>query len=338
MKRTRTYVVLGLVLLLSISLFVSSGQVVADEAISFITRENGTRSIILMNTQGKILKKVATAPGQPADLTWSPDGRSFAYGSRQAGSPDIHVMNIKTNTHRQLTFHGSRDIWPAWSPNGKWIAFVSDRTGWMSLYRMDANGENVKKLTNRGDCGRPAWSPDSQWIAYALAPDKGIYGLFVMDAEGRKTKKIAQNLPHPGCTWSPDGKQIAFISWDAEGKSNVFSTDVKGRNLRQLTWLDLRAYIFQPVWSPSGKWIAYTVAERPAGLGPVPVDQIYAKAVIHVIDTAKGGDEKSIKATKGLLSNSSIEWVPEGFFSVSPSTEKQTTLWGRLKQAEDTPK
>ncbi|MDE0681314.1 MAG: hypothetical protein OXI63_00245 [Candidatus Poribacteria bacterium] len=334
MKRIRTYVVL----LLSINLFVSSGQVVADEVISFISREDGTSPIILMNTQGKILKKVITAPGKPGNLTWAPDGRSFAYGSRRTGSPDIHVMNIKTNTHRQLTFHGRRDIWPAWSPNGKWIAFVSDRTGWMSIYRMDVNGENVKKLTNRGDCGRPAWSPDSQWIAYGLAPDKLIYGLFVMDAEGRKTKKIAENVPHPGCTWSPDGKQIAFTAWDAEGGINIFSSDVNGRKLRQLTWSALGTIISQPVWSPSGKWIAYFLGTKPVGFG-VPVDQIYAKGVIRIIDTtAKGEREKSIKATKGLLSGPSIEWVPEKFFSVSPSTEKQTTLWGRLKQAENTTK
>ena len=329
MKGIQTYVIL----LLSICLFVSSGRVAAGETISFISREQA-RPIILMDIRGEILKKVLTAPGKPAALTWAPDGRAFAYGSRRTGNPDIHVMDTRTNTHHQLTFHGSRDLWPAWSPNGKWIAFVSDRTGWMSIYRMDVNGENVKKLTNRGDCGRPAWSPDSQWIAYALAPNKGVYVLFVMDAEGRKTKSLAANVPLPGCTWSPDGKQIAFISHGAGGGTNVFSIDTNGRNLRQLTQLDQRAAIFQPVWSPSGKRIAYLLGERPAGLGPVPIDQIYAKAVIQIIDTAKEGHAETIEATRGLLSNPSIEWVPEGFFSVSPSAEKQITFWGRLKQAE----
>ena len=56
-----------------------------------------------------------------------------------------------------------------------------------------------------------------------------------------------------------------------------------------------------PAWSPDGKWMFQEVAD-------------------------------SIQLTTHLSRNMSPAWVPEPFFSVSPSAEKMTTLWGRLKQ------
>lgn len=335
MKRTLIYVVLASALLMG-----SRGWVpqpvwaeIGGDIISFLASRDEARPIILMNTQGEVLQKLRTEPGHLSSFTWSPDGSSVAYGSNQSGSPNIHVMDVDTNTHRQLTFHWSRDLWPSWSPDGKWIAFVSERAGAMDLYRMDINGKRVRQLTDHGDCGRAAWSPDSQWIAFA-SDGGGGYSLYVIDAMGRELRLLVANVSHPGCTWSPDGKQIAFTLNDAEGGMQIFRIDADGGNRHQLTWFDQRASIYRPVWSPSGKWIAYLLAERQEPFKPVPIEEIFANAAISVVDTAGGGQGKSFEVTRGLMRNSSIEWAPKGFLSVSPSAEKQTTLWSKLKQSE----
>ena len=143
MKRTRTHVILGMALLLSISLFDNSGRAAEDEIISFLPRGNGARSIHFIDTRGKLLQGLMVGPGRIGSFSWSPDGRSITHGSNQNGDPDIYVRDVRTNVERQLTFHDSRDIWPTWSPNGKWIAFISERDGEMDIYRMDADGENV---------------------------------------------------------------------------------------------------------------------------------------------------------------------------------------------------
>ena len=335
MRRERTYVILRAVLLLSISLLVRSNWADEQDIISFISKKDEDRPIYLINIQGEVLQKLITEPGQPATFTWSPDGRSITYGSNRNGDPDIYVMDMRTNTHRQLTF-GGRDLWPAWSPNGKWIAFVSERAADRDIYRMDVNGENVKRLTNQGKCGRPAWSPDSQWIAFVSTPNEGVIAkpfLFVMHADGRRLRQLAEAASFPHCTWAPSGKQIAFISSDAEGGNDIFSINVDGGNLRQLTWSDPLVLISSPVWSPSGKWIAYVLAQMPVELKPVAAAEIFANSVIYIVNTADGGRGEPLESTRGLITSSSLAWIPaKESFSVSPKGEKQMTLWGKLKQ------
>ena len=325
MKRVRTYVVLGMALLLSISLFVNSGWAVEQDVLSFVSEKGGDSPIILMNTRGAILERLTTDPGQPYSFTWSPDGRSIVYDSWQGGNFDIYVMDVEANTHRQLTFDGSKDRLPAWSPNGKWIAFVSDRAGSRNVYRMDVNGENVKQLINKKDCRKPAWSPDSQWIAFTSESS-----LFVMDAGGRRLRELTVSTPFSECSWSPDGKQIAFVSNAANGGSEIFSIGVNGKNRRQLTRSDQPVIIWDPAWSPSGEWIAYIVGQIPVGGGPV--NQIMANGVVSVVNTINGAGGKPIEATRGLPKQS-LRWVPKQLLSVSPTAETQAILWGRLKQS-----
>ena len=244
-------------------------------------------------------------------------------------------MDVRTNTHRRLTFDDSRDWWPAWSPNGKWIAFGSSRGGEIDLYRMDANGENVMRLTNQGKCKRPDWSPDSRWIAFISKS-----ALFVMSAEGKGIRRLADTFS-TGCAWSPDGKEIAFVPRvDAVGGKALFSVDKDGKNRRQLTRLYKGLVsIFEPTWSPSGKWIAYLLVQPPEKLleGQVVLaEEFFANSVICIANTADGGGGEPLEATRRLAAG--LEWAPEGFLSVSPSAEKQMAVWGQLKQTEDASK
>ena len=330
MKRSKSYVVLGVVLLLSSGLLIRSGWADDRDILSFVSEKGGDSPIILMNTQGAILERLTTDPGVPSDFTWSPNGRSIVYDSWQGGNFDIYVMDVEANTHRQLTFDGNRDQLPVWSPNGKWIAFVSDRAGGKTIYRMDVNGENVKQLINKKDCRKPAWSPDSQWIAFSSE-----HSLWVMDTEGRRLRELTWTKRFSECSWSPDGKQIAFTSSAPNGRTEIFSIDVNGKNRRQLTQSDQLSIIWDPVWSPSGEWIAYIVGQIP--FGGAGANQIKTNGVVSIVNTVNGAGGKPIEATKGLPKQS-LQWVPKQLLSVSPSTEKQTTLWGRLKQAEDTSK
>ncbi len=331
MKRTRIYILLWTALLLSGSLFVNSGWAETEwDVLSFVSEKGEDSPIILMDTQGAILERLATDPGVPSNFTWSPNGRSIAYDSWQGGNYDIYVMDVAANTHRQLTFDGNKDLGPAWSPNGKWIAFVSDRAGDRTIYRMDVNGANVKQLINKKDCRKPAWSPDSQWIAFAAE-----HTLFVMDAGGRRLRELTWATRFSDCSWSPDGKQIAFISSAANGGWEVFGIDINGKNRRQLTWSNQPVFIWDPVWSPSGKWIAYIVGQIPFGGGAA--NQIMTNGVVSVVNTTDGAGGKPIEATRGLPKKS-LQWVPKQLLSVSPSAEKQTTLWGSLKQSENTVK
>lgn len=314
MNRIRSCVVLGTMLLIGIGLFVGSGWAAERDVISFVSTEDKTRSIILMDTQEKILQRLVIPGLRPLSFSWSPDGRSFVYHTNEDAinfplNFDIYVMDVETQTSRQLTFDGGKDIWPSWSPNGKWISFASDRAGTSDFYRIDVDGGNLIQLTDGQDYDKTAWSPDSQWIAFT---SRG--SLFVMDAEGGRLKRLAENAHSVGCTWSPDGKQIAFSS-----HTDIFSIDVNRRNLRQLT--QLNQWVWYLAWSPSGEWIAYRLKDIGGDL---------VIGVVNTVDNKHGGVLEETRGLKPIY----LDWVPQGFLTVAPSVEKQATLWGKLKQSE----
>ena len=304
--------------------FVSNGWTDERDVLSFVSTTDEDRPIILMNTQGEVLQKLRTEPVQPSAFTWSPDRRSIVYEACRNAICEIHLMevstNVRRNAHHQLTFDGGKNEWPAWSPNGKWIAFTSHGAGGRDIYRMDVDGENVIRLTKQGRGREPSWSPDSRWIAFVSHST-----LFVVDAEGRNVRHLGKaGGVGFSCAWSPDGKQIAFIA----GGNKVFSIDVDGQNRQQLTKSEEGRFIWELAWSPSGKWIAYIVTQLPNG----PINQIFANAVINVVDTTDAGAGKPLGATRGLAPRY-LSWVPPASLSVSPSAEKQMTLWGKLKQS-----
>ena len=342
MKHVLNYVVLcGLLILLV-------GNVEADRT-GTLSFSSFARSpdLYLIDSTGKNLRKLTTDHINKGSPTWSPDGHFFAYQSNDDGDPNIYVMDIRNKTSRQLTNHPDRDLSPAWSPNGKWIAFESDRTGSLHIYRIDVDGSNLMRLTKRGSNQNPAWSPDSQWIAYNSYQEgnreagiRGRHFLSVMTAGGKRAKQLTEGLNLSGCTWSPDGKQIAFAAGNI-GKEgmNISVIDVNGRNHRDLTEVGPNAWARGPAWSPDGKWIAYFFQSLPVldlGHGIRVIDFWSGDNVICVISSEGQNNAQQLKVTRGL--SSSPVWVPETFFAVSPSAEKQITLWGRFKQSENAAK
>ncbi len=149
------------------------------------------------------------------------------------------------------------DNWdPAFSPDGQRVAFVSSRQGGWDIYSMNADGSDVKRLTDHPaqDWG-PAWSPDGQRIAF-VSEREGQADIWLMNADGgnlvRLTVNDAQDV-YPD--WSPDGRQIAFGS-DRDGNVEIYTIDVDSRTLRNLTNSPFDENY--PAWSPGGKWLAFS--------------------------------------------------------------------------------
>ena len=98
------------------------------------------------------------------------------------------------------------------------IAFVSTRDGNREIYVMDADGKNLKNLTNSpGNDIFPVWSPHGKKIAYISGNlgDENSLEVFVMNADGSNPKNLTKNRAEEfeWPAWSPDGKKIAFQSY-----------------------------------------------------------------------------------------------------------------------------
>lgn len=116
-----------------------------------------------------------------AGPTWSPDSNLILFSSNRNRGPginrytDLYTMRPDGSEITQLT----QTDWTlsnfAWSPDGQKIAIgaTEREDGVGDLYLMDANGSNLRKLTNskainfsglETDYGSFAWSPDGAWI------------------------------------------------------------------------------------------------------------------------------------------------------------------------------
>jgi TolB protein len=183
------------------------------------------------------------------------------YVSSKTGDPDIYLANADgSGEAKNLTNNTADDLFPAWSADGKKIAFSSDRDGIANIYVMDADGQNVKQITQEKEiCRAPAWSPDGKKIVFTRHVEGGVPDLFVMDADGKNMVNVTNDPGYDAdAAWSPDGKKIVFTSLRGGNQGfHLYTIDPDGKNLKELTTEDNPQGYVYPAWSPDGKQIAF---------------------------------------------------------------------------------
>ncbi len=163
-----------------------------------------------------------------------------------------------------------------WSPDRKTIVFSANRTGpWDDLYVMDADGGNVRQLTDTPNASEhdAAWSPEGRHVAYDRAAitaqgTRQNAHLWIIDADGSNARALTSwSTRNMRPAWSPDGSTIAFMSdRHAEFDINVMGTDEgdleiyvmrrDGSNIRRLT--ECAGTAGAPGRSPDGQRIAFS--------------------------------------------------------------------------------
>jgi eukaryotic-like serine/threonine-protein kinase len=146
------------------------------------------------------------------------------------------------------------------------IAFASDRGGTVQIYVMNADGSNVRQVTNRaqGAC-QPDWSPDGKRLVF-ISPCSGkqdeYKGSALLLAEytpGGFFTNIQFLKSMPGGdfdpAWSPDGKQIAFTSLRDNGIPHIFVYNLADGTQTRLSSSPVSDR--RPEWSPDGTQIAF---------------------------------------------------------------------------------
>ena len=151
---------------------------------------------------------------------------------------EIYTMDSDGNNQTRLTFNESNDFSPTWSPDGQQIAFDSNRDvkkGKREVYVMDADGSNVKQVTDFGIASNPKWSPDGKWILFKGTRNNREQ-IYAIHPDGTKLWQVSKSRPHGMMFlggWSPDGKQVLYtetINFDFLNASPVIATlDPKGR-------------------------------------------------------------------------------------------------------------
>jgi Tol biopolymer transport system component len=224
---------------------------------------------------------VAAAPQPPADAIVFDLASSDGLGARSSlayvpahGGP---VVSLKASPHRAKVATEPRWLTdggrsrrrtmiaaePRWSPHGTRIAFVMSPRGFLTrtagdgdIYVMNANGTDVRRLTDKLDASAPAWSPDGSHIVFIKGQGQA---LAVMRADGSDQHAIAKARGYyESPAWSPLGRSIVYQS-SPNGSFDhtaIYTIHPNGTHERRLT--PASASVDSPAWSPNGTQIAYS--------------------------------------------------------------------------------
>ena len=201
--------------------------------------------------------------------SWSPDGRTLAYESEQAGNLDIWVVQAGSGQPVNRTADSpADDMHPSWSPDGQWIAFFSAREGG-GYYIMPGVGGTARRVASWPPGGvypaQPQWSPDSTQLAWATeqrtAPSIEILVLSSVVSRKVPLPQRPRNNAVVDLRWSPDGRWFAYarsISPIA-ATSELWVTRVSDGESIQLT--DGTRRDSGPAWPPDSSAL-YFISDR----------------------------------------------------------------------------
>src|SRR5574341_608966 len=108
---------------------------------------NQIDQICLMNADGSGRKQLTNFNGTAFYASFSPDGKTIYFTSRQTGNYEIYYMNIRGRGLKRLTGNIGSLYAPELSPSGERIIFTNDSEGMQRIWIMRADGKNPHALT-----------------------------------------------------------------------------------------------------------------------------------------------------------------------------------------------
>lgn len=201
---------------------------------------------------------------------------------------NLQVYSYDGVKETNLVNDNSYDYW--WikvSPDKKkFLCYRSPKKAGVNSYQtsdlmvFDIDGRNGRVIVPRNSFGwelqaHAKWSPDgTKILGTAKCTDPSINDMVargrvvVFNADGSNpsiVSKFKHDLADPA--WSPDGKKITYVGPSDLNdpthpeKAEIFQATLNYATMTlenpiRLTFDDL--YCYDPVWSPDGKWIAYS--------------------------------------------------------------------------------
>jgi len=227
----------------------------ADRSKGYVWAVYPMFDIYLATDDGKILKKLAGAPGYDAEATINAKTAKIVYTSMQSGDLDLWTMNLDGSAKKQITKTEGYDGGAVFSRDGKKLAWRANHPATpeglkqyrdlladnltspmkMELFVADADGSNAHAITNFGCASfAPTFTPDGKKILFASNKhdcDGRKFELYLINVDGTGLEPVTD---FGGFTafpeFSPDGKKVVFAS-DRNAKEryefNIFTADWK---------------------------------------------------------------------------------------------------------------
>jgi TolB protein len=211
--------------------------------------------IYLATDDGKIVKRLTETDGYDAEATINFKKGKVVYTSLASGDLELWEMKPDGSGKKQITHRegydggavfskdGKKIVWRATDPNNKEVMarykelLKENLTApmKMELFIADADGKNVRQLTNFGCASfAPTFTPDDKKIVFASNKqncDGRKFELFMINVDGTGLEQVTNfggftSFPE----FSPDGKKLVFATdYQSKGRYefNIWTADWK---------------------------------------------------------------------------------------------------------------
>ena len=193
--------------------------------------------IFIADLEGNITGQLTNEVGYDAEPTVSPKGDKIVFTSTRNGDIDLYTMNIDGSDVKQITFELGYDGGAFFSPDGTKIVFRSSRPKTeeeikeykdllaeglvqpteMELYICNADGSNLKQITNLGNANwSPFFHPSGEKILFSsnFEAERGFpFNLYLIDLDGKNLERVTHGKTFDAFpVFSNDGKKLIFSS------------------------------------------------------------------------------------------------------------------------------
>ena len=204
----------------------------SNDRIAYV-KNDGANSNIYVTLVSEEKTALLTSIGGYQVGDWSSDGNSVAFTVQSGPDQGIYIRNPDGVNEYRVT--DALDYNPIWSPDSRQLAFLSTRDKNAEIYMMDADGGNLKRLT---ESDAPeyhlSWSPNGQSLLFVSERDGNPEIYTVTKSGARPTRLTFNTIVDNQPVWSPGGKQIAFVSY-LDGDADIFLMSADGKSQNRLT-------------------------------------------------------------------------------------------------------
>jgi Tol biopolymer transport system component len=248
--------------------------------ILFTASRDGHYQIDVANVDGKTVEQVTRGDGEYELIDVSADGAKIFYRSWEDKS-DVWSVKLENGEETDVASEPESEFWPAVSPDGQWIAYQTNsnpapfRVLQKSSITVKSNKDGSKRLSIVGT--HPQWLPDNRSLSFLRWNDETQKNeLWVVDTNTGDEKLVANDpIPFPaGAPFPFNRAQVRDFTWSPDGTNVVYSVrtsgvkDLRMRNTHEGEVVALtnnqdpaRSFL-SPVWSPSGRRLAYVSQQK----------------------------------------------------------------------------
>jgi len=234
---------------------------------------------------------------------WSPDSSSIAFLAKHEEQEGLWVVKLDRREPRFIAGIQSTNFFITyagesfdWSPDSRRIAYISAKSE-------TPDTESTKRADD------PRVIDRLQYKSRTSFSDDRRTHVWLVEIDRPQPQQLTTGLFYDhSVSFSPRGDEIVFLSNheqdpDANNNSDIFAVDLSGQS-RQIT--QTKGCEYDPVWSPDGKWIAYTATKRDV----TTIDSVAEDSHPWIISAS--GDEKRELAPDLDRRVRDPQWSPDG--------------------------